>query len=535
MCLAAGCSAGMGNGCGEEVLRRVYVCAVQEGEVPEPVSRTFIGGEALDRCFWSERDTIGVYYRSADDAGSPVGRAFGCYRAYPGEALFAAEMPAMAEGEYSYYGAYPLPERMDGTSVTWHLPAVQSGRYRGYSENFDFMLAEPVRGQALTSEAEALSMNFIHQCHVMRIQIPEGRNLWGVGVRKLRVEFPRDVVGTMTADMAAPTAPPVLTEGSATVTAVLSEPLHESEEDSPDGAYVWLFLCPGQVSGTVRFTAYDANGYQSGSLEVEMDRMLEAGRITPVNLTVPQELPVAWIDLSVTGNNLGEEPERFTVRAPEGAKFRNGTDTCSFEINSQNSYRLCYYDRYDGIDNGALMKNGEFTFTYESASAVVSERRTVAPFPEAGGTPVGLTVPYLFYEDFSGAAGGEDDSTVELDGYSLPDWSGSRFGLEAGTAARISAYSSRPGQRRQQARQDGYAVACGYQGGGDRHPRRVVRHRRYFAERDKFLRPGGRLFAVRVRERYPNGCGSVHQRHRKHGAGGGGCGYRRQLYLSSVA
>lgn len=438
--LAAGCSAGMGNGCGEEVLRRVYVRAVQEGEVPEPVSRTFIGGEALDRCFWSERDTIGVYYRSADDAGSPVGRAFGCYRAYPGEALFAAEMPAMAEGEYSYYGAYPLPERMDGTSVTWHLPAVQSGRYRGYSENFDFMLAEPVRGQALTSEAEELSMNFIHQCHVMRIQIPEGRNLWGVGVRKLRVEFPRDVVGTMTADMAAPTAPPVLTEGSATVTAVLSEPLHESEEDSPDGAYVWLFLCPGQVSGTVRFTAYDANGYQSGSLEVEMDRMLEAGRITPVNLTVPQELPVAWIDLSVTGNNLGEEPERFTVRAPEGAKFRNGTDTCSFEINSQNSYRLCYYDRYDGIDNGALMKNGEFTFTYESASAVVSERRTVAPFPEAGGTPVGLTVPYLFYEDFSGAAGGEDDSTVELDGYSLPDWSGSRFGLEAGTAARISAY-----------------------------------------------------------------------------------------------
>jgi len=101
--------------------------------------------------------------------------------------------------------------------------------------------------------------------------------------------------------------------------------------------------------------------------------------------------------------------------------------------------------------------------------------------------------------------------------------------------SRLFGHSSRPGQRRQQARQDGYAVACGYQGGGDRHPRRVVRHRRYFAERDKFLRPGGRLFAVRVRERYPNGCGSVHQRHRKHGAGGGGCGYRRQLYLSSVA
>ena len=161
----------------------------------------------------------------------------------------------------------------------------------------------------------------------MRIQIPEGRNLWGVGVRKLRVEFPRDVVGTMTADMAAPTAPPVLTEGSATVTAVLSEPLHESEEDSPDGAYVWLFLCPGQVSGTVRFTAYDANGYQSGSLEVEMDRMLEAGRITPVNLTVPQELPVAWKSPNVlrSGRRKGRSSGTGRIRAVSKSIRRTAT------------------------------------------------------------------------------------------------------------------------------------------------------------------------------------------------------------------
>lgn len=437
MCFMAACTA-QGSGAvtaGERPVATVYVRASQA----DVLSRTFIGGEGLDRCFWSEYDRIGVYCLTAGTSGTPQGYEFGCYRPYPDEALFSAEIPAMEEGTYTWYGAYPVPEKVEGTVVTWQLPSVQSGAYRGYNDNFDFMLAVPAQGPALSPAGGELAMQFIHQCHVMRIQVPEGRNLWGADIRRLRVEFPSDVVGTVTVDMAVPTAAPVLSDGSATVVAELDESLYESVEDAADGRYVWLFLCPGKVEGDVRFTAYDIHGYQSATLTVPMNKTLEAGRITPVNLTVPEELPVSWMEFAITGNNLGEEPELLTVRAPEGARFRNGTDTCSFRTNAEHRYRLGYYESYDGVDNGALLRNGEFTFTYESANAVVSERRTAVP--EGDGVPVELTVPYLFYEDFGGASGtDQNNETVELDGYGLPGWSGSRFGLQAGTAAMISAY-----------------------------------------------------------------------------------------------
>lgn len=111
------------------------------------------------------------------------------------------------------------------------------------------MLARPVTAAALTAGSETLAMHFIHQCHVMRVQVPVGRNQWGERVSRLRVEFPAAVVGRMTMDLADPTAAPQLTEGGNTVIAELKNPLTESTEDNPDGNYVWLFLCPGNISG----------------------------------------------------------------------------------------------------------------------------------------------------------------------------------------------------------------------------------------------------------------------------------------------
>ena len=245
------------------------------------------------------------------------------------------------------------------------------------------MLARPVTAAALTAGSETLAMHFIHQCHVMRVQVPVGRNQWGERVSRLRVEFPAAVVGRMTMDLADPTAAPQLTEGGNTVIAELKNPLTESTEDNPDGNYVWLFLCPGNISGDVRFTAYDENGYQSGSLSVPIDRTLEAGRITPVTLTVPDELPVTWLDFSITGNNLGEEPNSFTVTAPDGATFRNGTNKQSFTVNAENKYMLGFYNEVDGRANGDLIKANGLTFTYDTENIVVSDKQPVDFTPQA--------------------------------------------------------------------------------------------------------------------------------------------------------
>lgn len=416
-----------------------YVRAVQSGEGR---TRTAIGGDALDRTLWTERDTIGIWWRTAGSQEQPAGAVFHSYRIYADEALFTADVPAMPAESYAYYGAYPVPDQVSGTQVTYTLPAEQDGSYTaatGGQSRCDLMIARPVTGGAVTS-SEVPPLEFVHQCHVMRVQVPVGRNRLGADVARLRVQFPCNVVGAVTFDLTDPDAEPVLALDGSTVVARLARPLTESAEDDPDGSYVWLFLAPVAVDGAVVFTAYDTNGYQSESVSVELHKTLEAGRITPVNLTVPQELPVSWLDLSVAENRLGEEPYRLTVTAPEGARFRNGTDTVSFDVTGSNSYPVGFYDTYDGIANGEAMRTGELTVTYESEHAIVSQKLTVGAL--AGDrTPLSLTVPYLLSESFDTAADRDGSNTTELlDGYGLPAWSGSNYGLAAGTAGRLSAY-----------------------------------------------------------------------------------------------
>ncbi len=426
--------------------------AQQESAVSlAPGTKTIIGGDRLDKVFWSERDTVSVYWRASGSADAlNGGQRFHCYQYSPSVSTFATQMDVMAPGSYDYYAAFPQPAAVSGTQVSYDLPAVQDGTYdmrsgqsysAPYTGNLDYMLAEPLAGRPGLASDNAMTMNFIHQCHVMRIQVPTGRNRWGRPIRKLRVEFPSPVVGRMTMDLTAPTAAPSLSNGSNTVTAELRQSFDESTEDASDGKYVWLFLCPGTVNGTVRFTAYDANGYQTESLSLTISKTLEAGHITPVTLTILEELPVTWLDFSITGNNLGESPNFFTVTAPKGATFRNGKNTQTFTVNAENKYSLGFYNEYDGVANGDSIRNGTFTITYDSDNAIVSESRKIETFTVGGRTNVSLTIPYLFCEDFgSVGATKENNDTKELTEYNLPEWSGSRFGLQANTAAMIFGY-----------------------------------------------------------------------------------------------
>ena len=432
----------------------IFLNAIQQSSEDSslPTTRTTIGGEALDRTYWSERDTIQLYWRNTGSSDAlNSGQPFSFYQFGATRSLFSTTMDELTAGSYDYYAAYPKPAAVNGTQVSYDLPAQQPGTYSTpipksqYRGNLDFMLATPLTAQPGLNEESPLTMRFIHQCHVMRIQVPTGRNRWGSPIRKLRVEFPSPVVGRMTMDLTDPTAAPTLTEGSNTVTAVLSKPLTESQEDDVNGNYVWLFLCPGTVNGTVRFTAYDENGYQSESLTIELNKTLEAGKITPVNLTIPQELPVSWIDFSIVGNNLGEEPQSFTVTAPEGATFRNGTATQTFAINSENKYSLAFYNEVDGVAVGDLLSQEGVTITYDTPNVLISEQTAVTVQPE-GHTTTHLTVPYLLYEDFSDVNSFDYETdrilinpdATWLDQYGLTGWSGTRVGVEAGKAMRIS-------------------------------------------------------------------------------------------------
>lgn len=432
----------------------VYLKAIQQDSDPSssPTTRTAIGGEKLDHTYWSERDTIELYWRTTGSSDAlNNGQPFSCYRFEGTVSTFSTEMEALPSGSYDYFATYPKPASVNGTQVTYNLPAEQPGTYcppdlhAEYTGNLDFMLATPLSSQPNLDGNNTLTMNFIHQCHVMRIQVPTGRNQWGSPIRKLRVEFPSPVVGRMTMDLTDPTAAPTLTEGSNTVTAVLSKPLTESQEDDVNGNYVWLFLCPGAVNGTVRFTAYDENDNQLTSVSQQINRELKAGRITPVNLTIPGSLSTTNLIFSITGNNLGETPNSFTVTAPTGALFSNGTNQQTFQVNSSNTYTLSFYNQTNGINHSELIRTNGLTFTYDSDNAIVSEMQKIA-FEEEASENIDLTVPYLLYEDFSTVNSFDYETdrilinpdATWLDQYGLTGWSGTRVGVEAGKAMRIS-------------------------------------------------------------------------------------------------
>ena len=425
---------------------KVYVNATHDA-----ATRTYIGGENFDETLWSELDKLNIYWSESGSAAAPTGTQFSYYDSYKQQTTFSATLPPMPSGDYTYYGFYPAPDQIDGTHIIYTLPDRQDGTYdmqnidvregaakfELYSGNCDIMIARPVEAPALTDLDDNLQMEFLHQCHVIRIEVPDERNLLGDDIARLRIRFPNDVVGTLELDMTNPEGPATFSNGQSTVWLDLHNALVKGEK-----RYLWMFVAPVHIEGEITFTAYDSNGYQSRDISVTLNKDLLPGRITPITLTIPQELPIKWIDFSIVASHLGEDINQLTITAPEGAIFRNGANSFTFDKNSEDRYALGFYPTIDGVDNESLM-TGDFTVTYDSDNALITEYHSITDL-SAEHTPYSLTVPYLFYEDFSGAKSasltGASSKATELSSYNLAGWSGHNVDIQEGQAARISTY-----------------------------------------------------------------------------------------------
>jgi len=109
----------------------------------------------------------------------------------------------MAAGSYTYYALHPAPATWQGTAAEYEIPAMQDGTFDG---TLDLMVAEPVRGGELTADSgDRIDLHFRHLTHVLRITIPEDKNLAGQPLTGLEIAFPAPVVGRVRVDAADPT------------------------------------------------------------------------------------------------------------------------------------------------------------------------------------------------------------------------------------------------------------------------------------------------------------------------------------------
>lgn len=383
-----------------------------------------------------------IYYRSVNNAG----------------AYFTSTLPqAMAEGRYTYYAAYPLPESLDGTKATFTISAVQDGRV---GSGTDIMIATPAEASQLgpLENGPDLSLTMQHMLHVLRFYIPEGDNVLGEPVERIVLTMPQQIAGRATADITAPDGGMTLAEGGNTVELNLTEPLDAST--AAEYAYACAAIFPSTQYGAddvMQVSLYSKNYAATVDDILLAGRTFAAGHVTPVPLHPVLKEYQNKIRFTIAANNLGEEVKTITLTAPDGVKWsQTGNNVLTVDASRLNSggYYDLNFDTTEAIALYEALANQPVAVQFESENAIVASNITM-PDTKAVGTSaeVALTVPYLYYEDFSTTSqssnyhdnsglsitdrGGGD--ATELSGCGWPQgWTGSRCGLEAGKAVRVS-------------------------------------------------------------------------------------------------
>lgn len=412
---------------------------------------------------WSDKDRIMVWAKAegASDytfAATPF--QLYTYNATYSSADFLATLPEMVAGTYSYYATYPEPQQVSGTQVSYTLPASQNG---AYNPSLDLMVAS-TSGNALTAHTtgdlligwEEPELSFSHLCHLIRIRIPENKNLLGRPIKRLDITFPQPVVGTATFDVTNPENTLQWTELSNKVTVLLDD---DKMIDAGQG-YIWLHVKPTELNGEVTFSAYDGNGIKAHDIRTTLQKSMNAQRITPIALTIPGPyIPIIYLDLREEANHLGEPWQKITL---SGLTFGDGTPsgtTSSVTVHATDvDHIVAVYPALnsDGTPDMTSVQGATLTVTYESEHAKLQNRtiqlpNTLQPTTEYT-TPLNtipFTVPYLFEENFDNVLGenyanldwGSGNETGKtMDGVNLPGWMGAAWQTTAGTSLTVAAY-----------------------------------------------------------------------------------------------
>lgn len=421
--------------------------------LPISISRTAI--DADGKASWTEGDSFALWAQNRTGGYNLNGAEFKMmyYWHSMQSAVFTSSANPIGEGSYTYYAVAPMPQTFGNEKANFTLPIEQwGGEFNGA---YDIMIATPLETEAIVADkVNNLALDFHHKMHTLKISI--AKNDLGIDIRELRFTFPTNVTGQVAVDITNAEAAATLTNGS-------SQLIVKSEEGFSVGDTVWGVIFPQKISGSVKVMAVGTDGRLSIEKTINLSKECLASHITPLSLSVPSGR--STLRFSIGANNLGEDIQKLTIIDHNGSSItfdKSATNTYDFSVDSSSE---TVFDHYEGKT---------FTARFESANAIVSTT-FVMPSNLSNGVNVipALTVPYLFFEDFTSIHTDfeKDDSKVanlmDADGMllnnymSVSGWNGAHIKGVAGKCVRVNVrHQSTMGTTRSNGRLDTPTMSC---------------------------------------------------------------------------
>ncbi len=305
----------------------------------------------------------------------------------------------MIAQEYNYRGFYPIPSSIEGKIATFEIPTTQSGKYDG---SLDFRVADPEVGRELTTSTmdgcDALSFRSI--MHAFRITIPADCSAIDVPVKRLIVTLPVEIAGEAQFDMSQVESIDYATLSGDDASATVTIDLGDESLNAGDGNYVWMFFNPIEgVTGDIIISAVGTNDRETIGYTIPIENhSFLAGRITPINTEIMDELPVTTIRFATTYEKLGEPIEYVTITAPEDAIFQeSGTNEAIIYNDGTNNFSVSYLN-----DNHELFVDKSLTVQFDSEHATIpAAEYSLSDISLDQINTFSVDMPYLLYEDFS--------------------------------------------------------------------------------------------------------------------------------------
>ncbi len=377
-------------------------------EVSLPVStsiamstRTTIDPDDLQSVRWCVGDRVNLWAEGISNNTSDLAAECFQLEAFSSTfdvARFSAKINPMSQGQYYRYSAfYPYTSSVSGKSVSVTLPSAQSGDYDG---KYDLRVADGTLGEALTSDKanDGFDLTFRSVMHVLRVTIPEGYNDLDKKIKKLTITMPANVVGNLSYDTSDPTAVPHIVSGGSNI---LSVDLSKNPITDGDGRYLWLFIAPTSgVTGDIKIDYVGVGDEIPYGYSIPIsNHTFAAGRVTPINTSVGEEMPFTTIRIEIGANNLGEDLTNVNITAPEGAIFKeSGTNKMVIKNNGSGYYDMHYITEL----YGAKFKAGALKVEFESKQALIPMADiALNKITDDASNQFTRDVPYILYENFT--------------------------------------------------------------------------------------------------------------------------------------